>query len=251
MASIKNFSMAKILWRLIFSFLTSKVSDHFIIILCISFAVILTGCGRHTSILSFGGVEVLAPVPQGFNPVSTVAPPFFAYMNTKESPLSILIEYYITDKDLKDVLAGHSKSRGQTLAISTTRVGLFRDYSENSFQADASEIRNDAARDVAQAKIFKSRPAKIVSERLTTGLPSNATPFGVFFDQRDGIGTFISQEFHTPDGIVKRIDAGIRIRVRQRSVDLVCSSKVKSEADSLEIRRICSDWAVSILRANA
>lgn len=226
-----------------------KQASVLMLILCAS--VILTGCGKHSATLSFGNVKIFAPVPRGFNPVSAVAPPFMAYMKTREPPLSVLIEYYITDADLKDVLAGHSKSRGQTLGIRVTQDALFQDYDENSFLADASEIRVDSERDAAQAKAIQNGQIAIGLVRPIPGLPKNATPLGMFFDQPDGIGTFISQEFHTPNGIVRRVTAGIRLRVRHRALDINCSSVVTSDADSLEIRRICSDWAVSILRANA
>lgn len=211
---------------------------------------IFSGCSKKETTLTVGGQNILVPIPTGFHPVSKVASHFMEFMRAGAPPNFVVIEYYLNSADLRDVLAGHSKSRSQTLSLRTTRNMLFQNYSEEAFLEDASEIRAGAAIEAAAANGGKRQAGASEPGNSMSGVPKNGTPLGVFFERKDAIGTLMLQKFSTPSGEVRRLDLSFTARIKNRYILLLCTSDIKSEADSNSIKRICSNWVGSILESN-
>lgn len=207
--------------------------------------VFVAGCSKAPPCptVRLGNVSIVAPVPAGFNATSTAAPQFFEQMMVRTAPTLVLVEFYITDADLRDVRAGYSKRRSKTMDMHTRRDFLSLDYSQYIFDSTASIIRSNAVSDVATWK------AAAVEHVMSGG--KDSAPLGVVYDKPGGIGTAEMHDHKTADGIDKVTTVSILVRVRRRALFLVCSSSVNNAEDSKNVEYACSDWADSVLSSNA
>jgi hypothetical protein len=227
-----------------------RVGGHIVAFLCI-WLLLLSGCGKNE--LDIGGQGVSVPTPVGFNPLRGQVPTFRAFVEKSYLPKFILIEFYLTDSDFSDVVAGHSKFRNRSLSVAVPREFFRRDFSEGAFQDVALEVHNAEGGQVESVR--SAQNIKNEDDSLKFGhVPSHVDTsqwLGVFFEQRDAIGTATLQTVRVGNVVTKHIGASVSMRVRSRYISIGCTANVRDDADIEWAKQTCSRWAQSILVANS
>jgi hypothetical protein len=212
--------------------------------------MVLGACAKRTS-LDLGGQAILVPVPLGFVALGTSSPRFRAF-EENILPSVVLIEYYLTDHDFKDVLAGHSKSRDRFLSITMSREMHGRDFSEENFLGASYFRRAVEGKNFVNDSVAANEKTEIRDQKIgaVPHLSIDSKWLGVFLDQHDAIGV-ASISSTRADGNLKRIlNLSVTLRVRDRDVMLGCGAVVSNDDEIQPFENICSQWAKNILIAN-
>lgn len=212
--------------------------------------LLLAGCTKQAT-LDLGGQKIAAPVPQGFSPLGDRAPKFRALEERALSPAK-LIEYYLTDRDLQDVLAGHSKFRDKSLSITMPDAMYGSDFSEENFLGASYFRRNVEGKTFSKDEELENN--KIEAESSKWGgvplLSSNGKWLGVFLDKHDAIGTASVSSAHIGGVLKKTLSLSVTARVKNRFIILGCVSFVSDDSEISALEDTCSKWAVDILKTN-
>lgn len=222
----------------------------FVVSLPIFVFFLLAGCAKQAT-LDLGGQRITAPVPQGFTPLGDRAPRFRALEERALSPAK-LIEYYLTDRDLQDVLAGHSKFREKSLSITMPAAMYGSDFSEENFLGASYFRRNVEGKTFSKDEGLENNKVEAESRKWGSVplLSSNGKWLGVFLDKHDAIGAASVSSVHIDGALKKTLSLSITTRVKNRFIILGCASFVSNDSEIYALEDTCSRWAIDILKDN-
>jgi len=212
----------------------------------------LAGCTERST-LDVGGREIVVPVPSGLNRLGNNAPKFRQFIQKSLSSDFILIEYYLTKDDLRDVINGHSNHRSKSFSLSVPIAMYGHNFSEGDFLRAVVETRAIGGGYVASSEVAQNERNESDAQKSGSVpiLLSGSQWLGVFYESHDAIGTATAQHMHVGAILVTRVTASIKIRVRDRFVVLGCSSEIQGNDAVHSTEIACSNWAQDILKANS
>ena len=213
-------------------------------------SLLLVGCGKSAiNNVAIWGHVIAIPTPTGFSPVGDKAPAFSSLESSLVPRGTKLVEYYLTDNDLKEVIEGRSKSRERSLSILTNSSEQAIDFNVSNYVATVIQIRViDKERSVD-----KTDTPQVASQGTTEALSPHSFDqrwLGIFMDQKDAIGTATIAKVASGNSVQERVGALVVLRVKDRELTLRCTNDVATNADIAWAKDTCRDWAKAILGAN-
>jgi hypothetical protein len=229
-----------------------RISQICLIALIMVVPSLLVSCGKQTK-LDVGGETINVPVPSGFTPLGTSVPKFKTFIKRFYPPETILIEYYLTDRDFQDVQAGRSKSRERFLSVVVSKQMYGRILSEQNYSTVASVIRsyNGSNFDDIEARANEEKEIKAKKLGMIPHLAMNGNWLGVFLDRNDAIGVASTSLTHKDNGAsVKILNLAVTIKIKDRYIQLECASAVSKQTEIISYEKMCSQWVGDIFTAN-
>jgi len=210
------------------------------------------GCAEKSEI-DLGGKKIMVPVPTGFYPVSASAPHFLDFIRRGYSDDTLVLEYFLTKKDLNEVVSGHSKGRKKSMVVTTPLVLYGQEVSSTTFAAFVIKKKDIGDEFLRKEESAQNERVEINSYRsaVTPVLSSDSKWLGIIVDKDQIIGDAVEQYTHEGLVPVKRVSATIEIHLQDRMMSVGCSTVVERAEDITAVEDACKNWAQNILKDNS
>jgi hypothetical protein len=225
--------------------------NRYVVSLVLLFWSVAGICAERTTIDLGGGRSIAVPIPEGFRALGNVSPGYRAYSENLQPPSVVLLEVFLTDKDLSDVVAGYSYSRERGLKIESPRSAFGREIDGPAFEHAVASVRTTQA--------FPSETEKWINDFVANkpqqfaGSPpqaSGTTLTGKFLDKPDAVGTTTCAFITKGTGPTKVCVAQVILHVSDRAVFLDVTAEVHSKADIDWAKATAISWESRIVAEN-
>lgn len=202
--------------------------------------------------LDLGSQQIVVPVPDGFAAMRGRSPTIGQIFQAQDSDFQLL-EAYITQKDLADLIVGAPQSRDRGLTAEIAKNAIGRSISDEVFArlvVKAKAVYSISGNDSSQAIESLLSPGTRAHSGVADVDSAGTTEFTLtnFMDEAGAFGYTLG--FVRLDG-KKGVVARVLLHVQRRVLYIECTALLKNRADLDWAQGEVKQWAHSILSANS
>lgn len=215
---------------------------HLVVVIAVCLLVgTLTSCVNHAPEYSIGGgVTVKIPVPDGFEPLGD-HDPYLRSLIKGNKDKRILVEYYLTDAEFREMLRGNDTNREKDVIL----YALPSIFSNQQFVKLTDAI----------SEKYSGVVPLLVDPKLQAsdgGVPRAAVtrPMGTFLQTPDAVGVTLVNRVLVSYGVATVTRVIVMIHVRNRVVLAAVGAPGGGQSSIGWAQQVGKQWTHAILEAN-
>lgn len=225
------------------------------ILACVVFLVCSTSglCHENTTVRLGGGSSIRVPVPPGYRALGNLSPGLRKYIEAGEPPSAVLLEMFLTEDDLAQVLNGHSSARNRELKLEAFRSLYGRDIDRGRFERGVAFLRASYVAVDPSLEARANEAAAAHPQRYGNDPPiaSHTTALGTFMNMPDAVGATTCMTVTNHSGADRRCVAQVILFCRKRVILMAVATTVRDKSDVGWAINTAKAWALDTLTANA